>query len=98
MMNSENAEPKAPVDRLVMRLSSGSEMWKTTKYDWVWLVVMLLSGVLSSISEWHWSSLVFGFCAGNQMQICLAGNWWHAVRRLHRVNREMAIDAFERNI
>jgi hypothetical protein len=73
-------------------------MWKTTWQDWVWLAAMVLLGIFASARGYNWSALAFGFFAGNQMQICLAGNWWHAIRKLYRENRATAISVFEREM
>jgi len=70
-------------------------MWHSSWSDAVWLMFMITSAVWAALDGWACSSLIIGFCAGNQMQICLAGIWWKHVRSLYSVDREAAISVFE---
>ena len=70
-------------------------MWRTTKWDFVHLVVMLIVLVLLVFDDEAGFAGVIGFCAGNQLQIIMAGLWWKHVRKLYEVDREAAMEILE---
>lgn len=74
-------------------------MWKSPKSNLGWLLLAALGVAMGLWHESHPALLFFLSAAFGYFHSCyVSSKWWECVRKLHNLDRESAIEAFEEHV